>query len=413
MRRQKITASNVVWNTIGTSANAFLSLFFLIIVTRINGVEDAGIFSFSFSNACILSVVGMYMGRTFQVSDTQKEFADSDYIFNRVITCVIMGALSLIMVLISGYSAEKAAVFLLVTGYKMAEAFSDVLYGIMQKNGFLFIVGRSFTIKAVFSFLVFVILDLTTHTLWVACLGICIASVVIMMIYDIPNLKEMSYTKEPLHRNNMKLLFRSGFAICITTLLSNFIVSAAKYAIDARGFDSYQAVYGIILMPATVLSLLGQFIIHPSLMELTMAYYKQEFTRVKKIVAKMIAIMAGFGLLALVAAAILGIPILELLYGIPLREYKNELLVIMSGAIFYGIAFILLSLLTVMRYTIIQMWIYLVFAIAAFLMAYQWIEINGISGAAFSYTVIMLLEAIVYGILSLICVRREMKKVKA
>lgn len=407
MNRQQITANNVIWNTIGTSANAFLSLFFLIIVTRINGVEDAGVFSFSFSNACILSVVGMYMGRTYQVSDAQKTFTDSDYIYNRCVTCFLMAVISLAMVLVSGYPAEKAAVFLLVTVYKMMEAFSDVLYGIIQKNGCLHIVGKSFTIKAICSLVLFIVLDSLTHTLWISCLGICGGSLAVILVYDVPHLKQMTYTKATFQYGKLWLLFRSGFAICITTLLSNFIVSAAKYAIDVRGYDSFQAVYGIILMPATVLSLLGQFIIHPSLMELTMAYYNREFKKVKSIVVKMIAIMGGFGLLALAAAALLGIPVLELLYGISLKEYKTELLVIMAGAVFYGIAFILLSLLTVMRYTVIQMWIYLCLATAAFVFAYVWIEKSGIAGAAYSYTAIMMLEAIIYGVLSVICVRRE------
>ncbi len=38
------TKKNVIWNMIGTTANAFNSLFFMIIVTRINGLKDSGIF---------------------------------------------------------------------------------------------------------------------------------------------------------------------------------------------------------------------------------------------------------------------------------------------------------------------------------------------------------------------------------
>ena len=45
---------NAIWNTIGITINSFNSLFFLIIINRINGVDIAGIFSFAFSVACIL-----------------------------------------------------------------------------------------------------------------------------------------------------------------------------------------------------------------------------------------------------------------------------------------------------------------------------------------------------------------------
>ena len=44
---------NAIWNTIGITINSFNSLFFLIIINRINGVDIAGIFSFAFSVACL------------------------------------------------------------------------------------------------------------------------------------------------------------------------------------------------------------------------------------------------------------------------------------------------------------------------------------------------------------------------
>ena len=43
---------NAIWNTLGITVNSFNSLFFLIIINRVNGVEIAGIFSFAFSIAC-------------------------------------------------------------------------------------------------------------------------------------------------------------------------------------------------------------------------------------------------------------------------------------------------------------------------------------------------------------------------
>ena len=43
----------ILWNTIGSTVNALSSLVFLIIVTRINGINEAGIFSYSFATACL------------------------------------------------------------------------------------------------------------------------------------------------------------------------------------------------------------------------------------------------------------------------------------------------------------------------------------------------------------------------
>ena len=40
---KKIFLKNFIWNIVGTGLNSFNSLFFLIILKRINGMNDAGI----------------------------------------------------------------------------------------------------------------------------------------------------------------------------------------------------------------------------------------------------------------------------------------------------------------------------------------------------------------------------------
>ena len=76
---------NFIWNIIGTGVNAFSSLFFMIIVTRINGVENAGIYTIAYTTACILYMIGIYAGRIYQVTENNEKIHNRDYILNRVI----------------------------------------------------------------------------------------------------------------------------------------------------------------------------------------------------------------------------------------------------------------------------------------------------------------------------------------
>ena len=103
---------NTIWNTIGITFNSFNSLFFLIIINRINGVNTAGIFSFSFSIACLLYIVGIYSGRIYQVSDTKKELTDMEYLVHKIITCLLMVGLSISFIIIRNYSIEKNTNFI-------------------------------------------------------------------------------------------------------------------------------------------------------------------------------------------------------------------------------------------------------------------------------------------------------------
>lgn len=133
MEKSENFNKNFIWNILGTTFNAFNSLFFMIIVTRLNGTTDAGIFTLAYSTACILYIIGVYAGRIFQVTEKEK-INDKEYIINRITTSTLMIIISIGFVLIKGYDIHKAAIFIMICFYKMLEAFSDVLYGILQKT---------------------------------------------------------------------------------------------------------------------------------------------------------------------------------------------------------------------------------------------------------------------------------------
>ena len=98
MEKEKQFKKNFIWNIIGTGFNAFNSLLFMIIVTRINGINDAGIFTLAFSTACITYVIGIYAGRIYQVTEPDKTISDKDYIINRRITTIIMIIMTIIFI---------------------------------------------------------------------------------------------------------------------------------------------------------------------------------------------------------------------------------------------------------------------------------------------------------------------------
>ena len=138
---------NFLYNTIGTTSFALTSLIFLIIVTRINGTEDAGVFTFAFSLASLLITIGNYATRTFQVTETNEKFTDFNFIYHRIITCVLMLVIGLIYSIINGYEIYKFSIIIQLVIYRAIESFSEVLYGIMQKNNELYKVRNINVIK--------------------------------------------------------------------------------------------------------------------------------------------------------------------------------------------------------------------------------------------------------------------------
>ena len=116
--------ANFIWNIIGTTTNALNSLFFMIAITRINGLEDAGIFTIAFSTACILYMIGIYAGRIYQVTENNDKISDTDYIVNRLISSGAVIIIVILFVIFKGYNLYKSTIFVALITYKSLEAIS-------------------------------------------------------------------------------------------------------------------------------------------------------------------------------------------------------------------------------------------------------------------------------------------------
>lgn len=141
---------NFSWNVLGTGLNSFNSLFFLIIITRINGITQAGIYSIGIAIALILYTIALYSGRLCQVTDIENKITDKDYVINRALTSIFAMILAFFVVFVRGYTGEKLIIVLLLCTFKALEAFDDILYGIMQKNEMLYKVRTIFIFKICF-----------------------------------------------------------------------------------------------------------------------------------------------------------------------------------------------------------------------------------------------------------------------
>ena len=93
------------------------------------------------------------------------ELNDTEYLVHKIITCAIMMLICFGYIFIKNYSIEKNIVIITLTLYKCLEAFSDTLYGYMQKNNNLYLCGMSQFFKSIISIILFLLIDLTTKNL--------------------------------------------------------------------------------------------------------------------------------------------------------------------------------------------------------------------------------------------------------
>ena len=403
---KKQITKDFFWNTIGSLFNSFTSLFFLIIIVRINGVEKSGIFTFAFSTAVFFQIIGLYCGRPFQVTELNKKITDSDYVNSRYITCSIMLIVGVLFCLIKKYSRYKTLIMVIVLLYKMIEAFSEVLYGVIQKNNKLDIVGKSLFMKGFFGVLLFLIIDLLTKNMMIASISLIITNLFILLVYDLHNFKKCNYVKTKFNKE----IFKVGFNIFLVTFLTLYLINAPKFAIDNSMNSEAQTIYGIISMPATFMVLCSQFLLHPFLNKLTNHLQKKEYKAFNKLTVNLCTAMFIIGFFVIIVAYFLGIPVLELLYGISLKGYLLPFILIIAGSIVYGTTIIIQNALIALRITKEQVIIYVLDSLITFILSIYLVKIYKLIGASMIYLICMTLLFVMYIVLYYLKIRKNIKE---
>lgn len=381
---------NFFWNFLGLTANSFNSFFFLIIVNRLNGSYEAGIFTYAYSLICLFYMIGIFYTRTYQISDFSDQYNNREYVIGRFISCFLMLLVTIAFVKIFNYDLFKSSIIILICIYRLLEALSDVFLGILQKNGFLYKSGFSLFIKAVIGLFFFFITDFIWHSLFISCLSIVMINLIFLLLYDIPN-SRMFIEKQGILQNALKIL-KNSVPVFVFSFLNIYLVNSAKYTLDYFDTAEIQNIFGIILMPGTILSLCSQYILNPYLLQLTNYYQHKLFDKFNHLILKILRYIVFFGVFCEIIAYFFGIPLLNFVYGIDLTNYHYHLLIIILGSIFVALIAIISSVLTIMKKNHWQMYIYIIDSILSFIVSILLIKQYSIMGATLTYTIIMVLQ---------------------
>ena len=136
IQSNNIGKDSLVWNMVGSMIMAFQSVIMLMILTRVLGLNEAGIFTIAYANANLFVTIGKYGMRNFQVSDVSEQFLFQEYLISRLFTTFIMILVSVIYVVCIGneneYSMEKCFVIIWMCLFKVVDSLEDVYHGLYK-----------------------------------------------------------------------------------------------------------------------------------------------------------------------------------------------------------------------------------------------------------------------------------------
>ena len=436
----KNEAGNYIWNAIGGMLNAGQSVLVLIIVTRVCGLEAAGLYSIAFATGNLFMYLGNYGVRNYQVSDVDEKFPFRSYVLHRLLTVALMLLVAAVYctysLLRGAYSPAKTMTVAAMCLLKAIDCLEEVLEGRLHQRGRLDLAGKMMTVRLLISIGGMLAVLVATGNLLTAtntAIILAAAAVILMaaacrrtllplqpapeLVADVGNAgaapgaaaKNRGAATSPAATSaavsaarrgalrDAAVLMRVCFPVCAANFLSFYLINAPKYAIDAAMSETAQAQYNFIAMPVFVIQLLGMFVYQPVLVRMTLSWNRADK---KGFLRDFLRITAGLLIIAalcLGGAYVLGIPVLSALYATDLSALKPELLLILAGGVFLAMNGFYSAVLTLMREQNRIPFMYLAGAVLSLILTPHFVEISGIMGAVISFVLIM---AIVCALLS-------------
>ena len=406
-----------IWNTWAAMLNSFQSVLILMVISRIDPVTDAGVFTIAFAIGNLMLTIGQYGIRQFQVSDVQEKYSFREYVGVRVITSCLMVIVSFFYVGIhyytGAYDFEKSIAVFLICLSKTIDSVEDVFQGRLQQRERLDIGAKAMTVRLLGYIITFISSYLLTENLITASLLALLVSLLLCLVLNGTAIRNFESTVVAWEGRNVKYMFIECFPLFLAAYLVIYIGNAPKYAIDAVLSSQEQACFNYIFMPVFVIGLLSRFIYQPMIGKMALLWHKGELGKFLSMVAKQSAIMIGLTVFVLIGGFLLGIPALSIVYGVNLTGYKAELMVLLLGGGFLAYTSFYQMVLTVIRR---QNWL-----IAGYLLGYvlflllgRWtVEQGGILGVSVFYTIVVAVIAVYFAIVILWGYKVRKKQMKS
>lgn len=340
---------NVIWNSVGTIIYLFLQWILTVVVVRISGYADAGILSLCMSIGNVFAPVATYSIRQYQASDLLHEFQSGTYISTRLLTCFGVLCFGIAFSLLSHYTTYQIICIIIYVIFRILESFVDVFHGISQREHRMDIIGRSFFIRGVSNFIVFLVILLLSRKLSLALTAMVTSTILSILFFDLPQTRRLeSVIPEWNFRKTKHLLFICT-PLMLAGLISNVLSFYPRYLLEKQFGDQLMGIYSSVATPAIIIQVSASFIFAP-LVPIFAGYFQEnKKTELSRLLIRIAIYVAIISFLAIAVSIFFGEKGLILLFGRDIIPFRYLLLPAVVSSILTSIVWLLLSVLTAIR----------------------------------------------------------------
>lgn len=349
------------WSLIGNIIYAFSQLGILVLFTRLRGDAEVGKFALGIA---ISAPVVMFLNMRLRLvisADTSHSRKFQEYLRSRIISAVFVVVIVYTITVGARIHGTSKLVVLAVALAKAIESISDIIYGLILREGRADLLGKSLALRGLGGLGVVGIIVLAGGNVLHATVGLVAAWSSVLVLKDWPTATtldskwkayvEIGYLPSSLR--DMTSLWRSMFPLAIVAYLGSLTTNVSRYVVQHEMGDSALGQYAILAYFAAASMIVAAAIGQPFLRKLGVAANAQNSDAFQEVMKRLYVIALVLGSTCVAGAMIAGRLVLGAVYGSVYEYLDSVLVLVMVGGLLSNLAlYHWYALIAMEKYTI-------------------------------------------------------------
>lgn len=273
------TVKDYLCNALGQACMGLMFPLLTILVSQICGCDSAGQFSMAFVVASVFQFIALFGVRTFQVSDVSEQDSFAAYQLQRMLTCIIMAAMSWIYLTLRHDSELMSSLLISLMTFKLVDSLADVYEGRLQQCDKLYLAGISQAIRCGGACFVFMLVLILFRDVQTATRALALFAGVSFVIITYPLAKFETPKSRGWEAIELSELFYECFPAFLGQFLFALIDTSPKFIMEAILDYQQQLYFNALYFPAMAIVLVAALVYKPQLMKLSMLWTQSDNTK--------------------------------------------------------------------------------------------------------------------------------------
>ncbi len=308
----------------------------LFLLAQLDDAQVVGMWGLALAVTAPVFTFLQFHLRSVVATDANDKYRIADYIGLSCVSLLSGVTFVLGVVLAIGYSADAAAIILVVALAKGVECVSEVFLGVMQRFERLDVGAKSFAVKGAGTVAVVALLLLTTESLLTALVGMLAVWTAVLLLWDIPQamrlFPERRDVRPRFSRSVLRRLMAGSLPLGLSALAVSLNLNIPRYLVE--GFHGRELLGYMTAL--TYMTVVGDFIVNAvarsgiSRLGLT---FQSDRIAFRRLFAKLLTIAGGIGVCGVLFSLVLGRPFLALAFGADYAVHATAFVWFMAAAV--------------------------------------------------------------------------------